>query len=632
MKLILQLFLFSFLIATTVSAQTDNTWTGDGDAISWNDANNWDLDAVPDDTHRAIINIASNVDISGTQEVDQLFINHDNAEVQILSSASLNIDVNPSSVLELDRGTFKNYGQLNIVRYISAFNQVNYFTNESSGTITLSNNGNNGNDNRIEIQRLGVFTNDGIMNLEGTDEDYDVIFNDGIFTNNGELNISGTFKRGFANYIVGEFTNESSGELNASRDNDGGPNASIVWNTFEMENHGTMTIEHPIGQDMEGIGLYLEIDDPFENTGIITISGMSNYGIWYNTNWNNTGEIHLGTDNGNMIGNSDNFPRELNNTSGLITGSGAIRCHDGLVGGTIEIGSSPGQVTFRVTQDLTSVYTPLEIAGTDGPGEPNGHDVIYGERFNSFFDLVDIDISDADLDIELLGGFEPVYGDEFLILSTDGELTGQYGIIGFPFLSDPNLYWELEYDYVDDEVTLVVNAFVVPVKLTDFTAVERDQEHLLEWSTASEINSSHFELQSSHDHTLWNTIGTVSAMGNSSQTKKYSFSHIPIVSHTHHYYRLKMIDLDGTYEYSDIASIRSSISKEKLSVSPNPFTNQITLNEASTFSVIDSYGKIVYTTQNNQSQIDLSFLPAGLYYLKLKEKSGDYATIKLIKI
>lgn len=631
MKQLLLTGLILILTILSLSSQTVIEWNGDGDATSWDDPDNWDLDVVPNNTHRAEIFSGAIINISGTQAVDELYIDNATTTVQILVGATLNIDENPSSHFELRRGIFKNFGDLNIVRFATAFNIESFFTNESGGIITLVENGNNGNDDRFGISLQGTMTNYGTMNMESLSEDEDVIFNRGTFINEGELNISGDFKRGFANYNTGEFINESSGTINAGRTAPAGFNASTIWTFNEMENHGTINIVHPTDPDadMNGIGLFIDAFATFENTGTINISHMTNYAIWYNHDWDNTGTLNLGSTNDKMIGNSEGFPSELNNTSGEINGSGLMKCHEGLVGGTLNIGDSPGEVTFQVSQDMTNEYAPLEIAGTAGPADPNGHDVIYGDRQNSFFNLVDIELGDADLDIYLLGGFQPVYGDEFLIIQTDGELSGQYGIIGFPTLTDPNLFWEIDYDYSEDEVILKVNAFVIPVEMVAFNVVNRQGNHELEWTTASEINTSHFEIQMSKNNTEWQVIGNVNAQGNSSVLREYDFEYHPEEITSVYYYRLKIIDFDGSYEYSELRTIRQD-NKEVLSAYPNPFTDQITIKSENGFSLFDSTGKMIYRTTESSVHLQLEEHPKGFYLIKYP--NNNHFSQKLIKL
>lgn len=631
MKQLLQIILYMTLIGCTLFGQTDNTWNGEGDNFSWDDPDNWSENAVPNEDHNVIINIACYIETAFDEYANHILLNHDDAELVIGEGSTLTVDESDPSEIKLDKGTISNYGDLYIQRFKSKFNSPSTFTNHAGATMSVTFNGNDHNFDKIQMGRLTTFINHGTINADCNDEDLDAIFCDGTLDNYGTINVTGEFSRGLAIYITGVVTNESGGVINGSRTNSGGVNGSIIWPGNEFINHGTVNIEHPTDPNgtMTGHGISTSTSAVLENTGTINIANMEGYAIWFNIDWNNTGDLNLGSTNGSLIGNSPNFPRELNNASGTISGSGIINIGNNLVGGTLNIGDSPGEVTFQVNQDMTTVYAPIEIAGTAGPGDPNGHDVIYGQRVNDTYDLVDIELGDADLDIYLLGGFQPVYGDEFLIVKTDGELTGNYGIIGFPSLDDPNLYWEMDYDFVNDEVWFVVNAFVVPVELASFEAIKRGEDHQLNWTTASEINSSHFEIQTSQNATDWQVVGRVEASRNSSTYNDYSYDYKPQIQNEVYYYRLKIIDLDGSFEYSEVRSIRESITRD-LFAYPNPFTDEVSISSTSGFTLYDTYGKVISTSDEPSVQIDLTDQPSGFYVIQYH--GSTQKTEKIIKL
>jgi len=96
----------------------------------------------------------------------------------------------------------------------------------------------------------------------------------------------------------------------------------------------------------------------------------------------------------------------------------------------------------------------------------------------------------------------------------------------------------------------------VPVELTSFTANVRENKVMLEWATATEVNNYGFEIEKqtgSKQSVLgnWEMIGFVEGHGNSNSPKQYSFTDKNLVGGSLFKYRLKQIDNDGTYEYSD---------------------------------------------------------------------------------
>ncbi|HEY4288876.1 MAG TPA: T9SS type A sorting domain-containing protein [Puia sp.] len=109
----------------------------------------------------------------------------------------------------------------------------------------------------------------------------------------------------------------------------------------------------------------------------------------------------------------------------------------------------------------------------------------------------------------------------------------------------------------------------LPVVLVGFTALlNNDKTITLDWNTQMEVNSSSFEIERSADGENWTAIGSVIAKGNSSVITNYSFTDAQPLAGTN-LYRLRMIDLDNSYGYTDVKVIRTSV-VNKISFFPNP--------------------------------------------------------------
>ena len=167
--------------------------------------------------------------------------------------------------------------------------------------------------------------------------------------------------------------------------------------------------------------------------------------------------------------------------------------------------------------------------------------------------------------------------------------------------------------------------------MLSFTAHVRNSEVQLLWSTASEFNNRGFEIErSGNDKNNFVTIGFVDGKGSSTDINYYSFIDNPQLSGVNQlYYRLKQVDFDGTYSYSDIVNVSYDVPAEfVLSQNyPNPFNPSTRISyfvpEESFVSikVYDFLGREVTTLVNEtkstgsyELSFDASNLPSGTYF------------------
>ena len=129
-----------------------------------------------------------------------------------------------------------------------------------------------------------------------------------------------------------------------------------------------------------------------------------------------------------------------------------------------------------------------------------------------------------------------------------------------------------------DIYTAVINP-ILPVELTNFNAKIVNGKTILEWSTATEVNNFGFEIERadplnpSEGGTFgnWITIGFVKGNGTTAERQDYSFTDEGLGGTV--FYRLKQLDYDGTFEYSDVVEVNSvNVNTIKLAQNyPNPF-------------------------------------------------------------
>ncbi len=178
----------------------------------------------------------------------------------------------------------------------------------------------------------------------------------------------------------------------------------------------------------------------------------------------------------------------------------------------------------------------------------------------------------------------------------------------------------------------IASIIPVPVELTDFSISVKNVTVTLKWQTATEINNAGFDVErlSTETNHQWKKIGFVNGAGNSNSTNHYSFVD-DAKEEGNFRYRLKQIDRDGQFKYSQEVAV--NIIPEKFSLSqnyPNPFNPSTTIkfsipsNEFVTLKIFDVLGKEVAFLINEflpagafTNEYSFTALPSGMYVYQL---------------
>lgn len=186
-------------------------------------------------------------------------------------------------------------------------------------------------------------------------------------------------------------------------------------------------------------------------------------------------------------------------------------------------------------------------------------------------------------------------------------------------------------------VTYAVSNSPLPVKLVSFDAESLKEKVRLTWSTSSEINSDNFIVERSADGNSWSAIKTIKAGGNSSVLLNYEASDDNPLKGTA-YYRLKQIDIDGSFEYSMTRTAKYTGSAI-VDIYPVPNTGNtvnfkgITDFKNTTITVRNAAGMSLYVSNLNSNSAQLPTLKPGLYVISLTNKiTGENTNLRYIKI
>jgi hypothetical protein len=181
----------------------------------------------------------------------------------------------------------------------------------------------------------------------------------------------------------------------------------------------------------------------------------------------------------------------------------------------------------------------------------------------------------------------------------------------------------------------------LPVTLASFEGrVESGNIAELSWETAQESNTDYFDLEVSEDGKIFLKHTTKMAAGHSDTRQTYVSSHVMQAQRT--YYRLKMVDKDGTFSYSKILSLTSNATSQLVSFGPNPFSERLHVRHLGISNgfveLIDSNGSVAAKQRiqtDALTEVETKSLGTGIYTLRIV---GDDATpqggqpIKVLKV
>ncbi len=178
-------------------------------------------------------------------------------------------------------------------------------------------------------------------------------------------------------------------------------------------------------------------------------------------------------------------------------------------------------------------------------------------------------------------------------------------------------------------------AVALPLELLDFTAERVQSANRLVWHTAREVGVSHFEIERSIDGKAFESIGEVHA-----GEREYRYiDRVARMQSDYYYYRLRIVDRDGSYEYSPVVSVKSETLGE-VSLYPNPFEAQFQIDNVLSsgplsIKIYNLQGQLVeqidIAEPARQVMVRPTALGQGVYYVELWQNNMSVKQFRIVK-
>ncbi|MFK7950544.1 MAG: T9SS type A sorting domain-containing protein [Saprospiraceae bacterium] len=183
-----------------------------------------------------------------------------------------------------------------------------------------------------------------------------------------------------------------------------------------------------------------------------------------------------------------------------------------------------------------------------------------------------------------------------------------------------------------------VQPIVLPAELLDFTAEAAPNdalESILKWITLSEINVSHFDIEHAIDNTNFKKIDEVQATGDSAEMENYIYNHLN-PNYGKNYYRLKIVDNDGRFEYSNTEVVAFQ-PNTFLTIYPNPTESEFNINIASNnwaerLKIYNAIGQVIYKKDNIKGEnfLTINLSQSGIFTIVILGNNGEKAVEKIV--
>jgi hypothetical protein len=214
--------------------------------------------------------------------------------------------------------------------------------------------------------------------------------------------------------------------------------------------------------------------------------------------------------------------------------------------------------------------------------------------------------------------------------------TGAFGLSGACFIASTANQTRRDNLTGFSDFATVQSQNPLPIELLSFNAESVGKDVRSTWTTSNEINNDHFELERSTDGNEFIKIADIKGFGAgaSMQTLNYKYYDKDVCG-TVIYYRLKQVDIDGKHSYSKIAAVKCKDADDGITVYPNPANTVLNISfnipeqKNTEVQIRNMVGMIVMQMNMaaqagfNSATFNINDLPAGVYYLVVKESGED---------
>jgi hypothetical protein len=196
----------------------------------------------------------------------------------------------------------------------------------------------------------------------------------------------------------------------------------------------------------------------------------------------------------------------------------------------------------------------------------------------------------------------------------------------------------------DNNIDSLHFGVALPLTLMNFNGAVRNEEADLTWRTSSEVNVKHFELERSPDGSRFDKVAIIKANNTSGQHDyRYADAGFSKLMVAYVYYRLRMVDLDGSYKYSKVVRLAQPNLISTVKVYPNPVKDMLQIQVQSvaagdfTLRVVDAQGRLMLsrkygvTTGPQTLTLPVQPLAKGWYVLVMVQADGTMREVKIIK-